>query len=296
MPLIGEFSALLTALLWSVGSYAFTHAAESIGSVQLNMNRLILAAVLLFLTIVIFNFNYQLSYNQVLDLSISGIIGLVIGDLFLFKAYSQIGARLTILLMSFAPVLSALMAFFFLSERISFIGITGMVITVMGILLVVSERNKSPEAKYKMTPIGFFNGFMAAAGQAGGLIFAKLAFQQGEINGFVATFVRILTSVIVFVPALIIIGRFTNPVTTYKHNGKALLTTFIGTVCGPFIGVTFSLIAVQYTKVGIAATLISTMPVIMLPISKFYFKDKLTWRSISGAFIAVTGIAILLLR
>jgi drug/metabolite transporter (DMT)-like permease len=260
------------------------------------MNRLILAAVLLFLTIVIFNFNYQLSYNQVLDLSISGIIGLLIGDLFLFKAYSQIGARLTILLMSFAPVLSALMAFFFLSERISFIGITGMVITVMGILLVVSERNKSPEAKYKMTPIGFFNGFMAAAGQAGGLIFAKLAFQQGEINGFVATFVRILTSVIVFVPALIIIGRFTNPVTTYKHNGKALLTTFIGTVCGPFIGVTFSLIAVQYTKVGIAATLISTMPVIMLPISKFYFKDKLTWISISGAFIAVTGIAILLLR
>jgi drug/metabolite transporter (DMT)-like permease len=296
MPFLGELSALITALLWSVGSYAFTHAVENIGSVQLNMNRLMLAAVLLFLTIVIFNFNYDLSYNQLLNLSISGIIGLVIGDLFLFKAYSQIGARLTILLMSFAPVLSALMAFFFLSERISFVGITGMVITVVGILLVVSERNKSPEAKYKMTPWGFFNGFMAAAGQAGGLIFAKLAFDRGEINGFVATFVRIFTSVIILLIVLVIVRQFKNPVKTYRHNGKALLTTFIGTVCGPFLGVTFSLIAVEYTKVGIAATLISTMPVIMLPISKYYFKDKLSWRSITGAFIAVVGIAILFLR
>jgi drug/metabolite transporter (DMT)-like permease len=198
--------------------------------------------------------------------------------------------------MSFAPVLSALMAFFFLSERISFVGITGMVITVVGILLVVSERNKSPEAKYKMTPWGFFNGFMAAAGQAGGLIFAKLAFDRGEINGFVATFVRIFTSVIILLIVLVIVRQFKNPVKTYRHNGKALLTTFIGTVCGPFLGVTFSLIAVEYTKVGIAATLISTMPVIMLPISKYYFKDKLSWRSITGAFIAVVGIAILFLR
>jgi len=296
MPLVGELSALLTALLWSVGSYAFTDAAEKIGSVQLNMNRLILAAILLFLTIIIFNFNYDLSSNQVLNLAISGIIGLVIGDLFLFKAYSQIGARLTILLMSFSPVLSALLAFFFLSERISFIGITGMVVTVMGILLVVSERNKSPETKDKMTPIGFFNGFMAAAGQAGGLIFAKLAFDQGEINGFVATFVRIFTSVIVFIPLLVLMRRFKSPIKTYRHNSKALLSTFMGTVCGPFIGVTFSLIAIKHTKVGIAATIIATMPVIMLPISRYYFKDKLSWRSISGAIIAVTGIAILFLR
>jgi len=296
MPLLGEFSALITALLWSVGSYAFTHAAENIGSVQLNMNRLILAAVLLFLTIVIFNFNYHISYNQVLNLSISGIIGLVIGDSFLFKAYRQIGARLTILIMSFAPVLSALMAFFFLSERISFIGISGMVITVMGIMLVVSEPNKSPGTKYKITPLGFFNGFMAAAGQAGGLIFAKLAFDRGEINGFVATFVRIFTAVVVFIPLLIIMRRFKSPIKTYAHNNKALITTFIGTVCGPFLGITFSLIAIEYTKVGIAATLIATMPVIMLPISRFYFKDSLSWRSITGAFIAVIGIAILFLR
>lgn len=198
--------------------------------------------------------------------------------------------------MSFAPGLSAIMGYFFLSERISFLGITGMIITLMGIILVVSERNKSPETKYKMTPIGFFNGFMGAAGQAGGLVFAKLAFDQGNINGFVATFIRIFSSVIIFLPVLLIFRKYNNPLKTYKNNIKAFGSTLGGTVFGPYLGITFSMIAITYTKVGIAATLMSTMPVIMLPLVKYIYKDKLGWRAIIGAFITVAGVAILFLR
>ena len=296
MPFLGEFSALLTAVLWSFTSIAFSHAAEKIGSIQLNMNRLLLAALFLLLTIIVFNISYHLSSNQVINLSISGIIGLVIGDSFLFKAYRQIGARLSILLMSFAPGLSAIMGYFLLSERISFLGVIGMIVTVMGIIIVVSERNNSPEAKYKMTSVGFFNGFMGAAGQAGGLIFAKLAFDQGDINGFVATFIRILSSIIIFLPALLIFRKYKNPFNTYKNNIKALGSTLGGTVFGPYLGITFSMVAVANTNVGIAATLMSTMPVIMLPLVKYIYKDKLSWRAIIGAFVTVAGVAILFIR
>jgi drug/metabolite transporter (DMT)-like permease len=296
MPFVGEISALLTAVLWSFTSIAFSHAAEKIGSIQLNMNRLLLASLFLFFTIIIFNISYHLSSNQVLNLSLSGIIGLVIGDSFLFKAYRQIGARLSILLMSFAPGLSAIMGYFFLSEKISLIGIIGMVVTLIGIFIVVSEKNKSPEAKYNMTPIGFFNGFMGAAGQAGGLIFAKLAFDQGDINGFVATFIRIIASVIIFLPVLLIFGKYKNPIKTYKNNFKALASTTGGTISGPYLGITFSMIAVAHTNVGIAATLMSTMPVLMLPLVKYFYKDKLGWKAIIGAFITVAGVAILFMR
>jgi drug/metabolite transporter (DMT)-like permease len=296
MPFLGEFSALLTAVLWSFTSIAFSHAAEKIGSIQLNMNRLLLAALFLLLTIIVFNISYHLSSNQVINLSISGIIGLVIGDSFLFKAYRQIGARLSILLMSFAPGLSAIMGYFLLSERISFLGVIGMIVTVMGIIIVVSERNNSPEAKYKMTAVGFFNGFMGAAGQAGGLIFAKLAFDQGDINGFVATFIRVFSSVIIFLPAVLIFRKYKNPFNMYKNNRKALISTLGGTVFGPYLGITFSMIAVANTNVGIAATLMSTMPVLMLPLVKYIYKDKLSWRAIIGAFITVAGVALLFLR
>ena len=296
MPFLGEFSALITAVLWSFTSIAFSHSAEKIGSVQLNMNRLLLAALFLFLTIIFLNISYQISPGQVLNLSISGIIGLVIGDSFLFKAYRQIGARLSILLMSFAPGLSTIMGYFFLSERISFLGVIGMIVTLFGVIIVVSERNKIPDTKYKMSPVGFFNGFMGAVGQAGGLVFAKLAFDQGDINGFVATFIRIISSVIIFLPVLLIFQKYNNPIKTYTKNIKALGSTVGGTIFGPYLGITFSMVAVSNTNVGIAATLMSTMPVLMLPLVKYFYKDKLGWRSIIGAFITVAGVAILFLR
>ena len=296
MPFLGEFSALLTAVLWSFTSIAFSHAAGKIGSIQLNMNRLLLASFFLLLTIIVFNFSYHLSSNQIINLSISGIIGLVIGDSFLFKAFRQIGARLSMLLMAFAPGLSAIMGYFFLAESISFLGVIGMIVTLLGIILVVSERNKSPETKYKMSAIGFFNGFMGAAGQAGGLIFAKLAFDQGDINGFVATFIRIISSVIIFLPALLIFRKYKNPINTYKKNSKALFSTLGGTVFGPYLGITFSMIAIANTNVGIAATLMSTMPVLMLPLVKYIYKDKLSWRAVIGAFVTVAGVALLFLR
>ena len=59
MPYVGELSALLTAFLWSGTSFAFSSAAVKIGSLQLNINRMLLAAVFLFLTIEIGNINYS---------------------------------------------------------------------------------------------------------------------------------------------------------------------------------------------------------------------------------------------
>ena len=85
MPYLGELSALLTALLWSGTSLAFSSAAVKIGPLQLNINRMILACVFLSATILIFNFDISISSNQIIYLSISGVIGLVFGDSFLLK-------------------------------------------------------------------------------------------------------------------------------------------------------------------------------------------------------------------
>jgi len=56
------------------------------------------------------------------------------------------------------------------------------------------------------------------------------------------------------------------------------------------------LIAVEHTKVGIAATLMSTMPIIMLPIARYVYKEKLNWQAVSGAVLAVAGVSILFLK
>ena len=132
MPYIGEISALVTACLWSVTSFLFAFAAEKVGSVQVNINRIILAAIILFLIIAVSGIDYSLSSEQVIYLIISGVVGLVLGDSFLFKSYQLIGARLGMILMSLVPAISAILAWVFLDEFITPLGILGMVVTISG--------------------------------------------------------------------------------------------------------------------------------------------------------------------
>ncbi|MBZ0198564.1 MAG: DMT family transporter [Ignavibacteriaceae bacterium] len=282
MPHIGELSALLTAVFWSITSFAFSSAAIKLGSLTLNINRMMLASILLALTIVVFRFDYILSANQIFNLVLSGIVGLVIGDTFLFKSFQYIGARIGMLMMALSPVMSGVLAYIFLGEDMSMWGILGMAITIGGVVLVISERKETETSEYRISKIGIFHGLMGALGQAGGLIFAKFAFEEGEVNKIVATFVRIISSVIILTILAVLMRRYKNPIKVYKENPKALTSTAIGTFFGPYLGITFSLIAIANTKVGIAATLMSTMPIIMLPMVRYYFKEKLSWRAIGG--------------
>ncbi|MBS3946328.1 MAG: DMT family transporter [Melioribacter sp.] len=296
MPLVGEFFALLTAILWSGTSIVFTEASVRVGSLYVNITRLLLAVIYLSVTIIVFNLSINLSVTQVFNLILSGFAGLVIGDTFLFKSFQHIGARLSMLVMALAPGISAILAFIFLDEVISFIGVMGMVITISGIAMVVLQRKEKPTSNYKVDNTGIVYALIGAIGQAVGLIFAKLAFNEGEINGFVAANVRITSSIIFLYPLFLFAKRIKNPFTVFKNNNKALVLTIIGSIIGPFLGITFSLISVSHAKVGIASTLMATVPIIMLPMVRYYYKENLSWISIVGAFIAVGGIAILFLR
>jgi drug/metabolite transporter (DMT)-like permease len=228
-------------------------------------------------------------------LAISGFIGLVFGDTFLFKAYQHVGARIGMLIMSLAPPISAFFAFLFLGENLSFMGLLGIAVTIAGIATVVLQREERPTSKYKISKIGIFYAFLGAVGQGVGLIFAKLAFNLGDINGFVATFYRISVAILIFYPIYVFSTKQVNPFDAYTNNKKALGFTFLGSIIGPYLGITFSMIAISYTKVGIASTIMASVPILMLPFAKYYYKEKLSWKSIFGAVLAVGGIALLFL-
>jgi drug/metabolite transporter (DMT)-like permease len=132
MPFFGEFFALLTAALWSVSSMVFTEATRKIGSVRVNITRLLLAPIYLIIVIWVSGASMLLSFSQILNLVLSGVIGLAIGDSFLFKAFQQIGARLSMLILSSAPGMAAVVAYFSLGEGLSALGIAGIVTTIAG--------------------------------------------------------------------------------------------------------------------------------------------------------------------
>ena len=295
MNYIGEISAIATAFCWSITSYAFTNVSRRIGALQVNIDRMALASIMLFIIISVFGISLTLTFNQISNLVISAVLGLVLGDSFLFKSFQLIGARLGIIIMASVPILSSILAFLFLDEIISFLGMFGMLLTIAGILIVVLEK-KSDENNISINKIGILYGFLGALGQATGLIFARYAFQAGDLNGFAASFIRLFSASLIILPLAAIFRKYKNPISIYLKDSYSMKVILIGTVFGPVLGITGSLIAIEYAKVGIASTLMATMPIIMLPISRFYFKEKLDWKAIIGAFVAVIGATIIFLR
>jgi drug/metabolite transporter (DMT)-like permease len=296
MPLLGEISALTAALLWSATSFIFTSAIIKLGALALNVVRLLLATFFLAITIIVFNIDYSLSFNQIFFLMLSGVIGLVIGDSFLFKSFSMVGPRISLLVYSLNPAIAALLAYIILFEVLSIWSILGMLITLTGIFIVILEKNVHSESRFKITQSGLFFALFGALGQAVGLIFSKVAYQECEINGLAATFVRLLGAVIVILPLTAVIKKINNPIKALLIDKKLFAMTIIGSLLGPYIGITLSFFAIIYTKIGIASTLMSTMPILMLPLTKIIYKEKLSLKSILGAFITVSGVAILFLK
>jgi drug/metabolite transporter (DMT)-like permease len=240
-------------------------------------------------------FDVALSFHQILFLALSGVVGLSFGDAFLFKSMEEIGARLSMLVMSSVPIFSAIVSFLMLGEGMRLWEITGMALTVAGICIVVLDQREGKQNRHQVSIRGVFHGILGASGQAVALILAKEAFNSGPVNGFVATMFRILASLVVLLPYAAMTKRLTAPVRSFRNDRRALVLMLCGSFVGPYLGITFSLIAISNTNVGIASTIMSTVPIIMLPMVHFSRRERLTWKAYAGAFLAVGGTAVLFL-
>ena len=296
MPYLGEIAGLTTAVCWSLTSIVFTIASRRIGALQVNLYRLPAAIFLLGLTYFLFWGNLNISGEVVFWLAASGVVGLAIGDTFLFQAMVIIGARLSMILMALAPPMAALLAYFFLGEIISPIGILGIAVTIAGVIWVVAERTPDPSGnKRRISLKGVLWGILAAFGQAAGLILAKKGLNS-DIHALLATLIRMLGAAAILWPLTLLTGKVKSPIRIFSKDRGAIKYMILGIIFGPYLGVTFSLVSVKYTQTGIAATLMSTMPVIMIPMVIAIEKEKVSSRAILGAAVAVAGIAILFLR
>jgi len=295
LDFIGEISALSAAILWSFSSFLFTLLSIRIGTLQLNLWRLVSALILIYITILIADIQINLSGMQYFLLFSSGIVGLVLGDTFLFASFKRIGPRTSMLIMSFNPAIAAVVAYFVLQEKISGWGIFGMLLTLTGIVFVIIQKN-DVNTGFKISVLGIVFAFLAAFGQGIGLILAKMAHAEGEINSLVATLIRIVSAIVILAPVLFFTNRFHNTARNIFKQPKVIGLIVLGSIIGPYLGITFSYLAIIYTEVGIASTLMSVVPVIMLPLSILIYKEKITMAAVFGTFIAVAGVVILFLK
>jgi drug/metabolite transporter (DMT)-like permease len=229
-------------------------------------------------------------------LGTSGIVGLALGDFFLFQAYSFIGPRLTMLMMSLGPILVTLMAWLFYGEVLGWISLLGITLTVGGVAWVVQERGTSTRVNGNLAghKRGILYGLGATVAQAVGVILAKEGLKSG-IPPISANVIR-MTSAMIALWALTLLRQQTRQ--TFAQVGKqprAVLLIFCGAIFGPFLGVSLSLYSLQRADAGVASTLSSLAPIFLMPVSYIVFKERYSWTVILGTIMALAGVTLLFL-
>lgn len=291
---LGEIAALTTAICWTITAVCFESAGKKVGSLAVNFIRLIIAFVLLGI-FTFFTRGMLLPFDATgtawLWLLISGMIGFVIGDLFLFQAYVEIGSRISLLIMSSVPPITAITGYFLMGEKITLLSSIGMLITILGIAIVILSRSSS-DKKIKLShPVkGLAYAFIGALGQAFGLVFSK--FGMGTYNPFAATQIRVIAAIIGFA-IVITASRSWGKLNEAIKDHSAMKFISLGSFFGPFLGVSFSLMAVQYTTTGIVSTITSISPILIIPASIMIFKEKVLPKEILGALISIIGVTLL---
>lgn len=296
---IGGLAALGTSILWAAGSTFFTFASRELGSVTVNRVRLLLATIFLAITHLAINgalIPVNVEPETWFWFVLSGVIGLVLGDAFLFQAFVWIGPRLSMLLMSLAPVISVIFSWIFLAERLTLLQVLGIGITVLGISTVILDRGKPNQAngqnRYYLK--GLLFGLGGAVGQALGLITSKVGLNAG-VSPLSGNLIRIFSAAVIMWVIALLMNQAKVTIDSVWQSGRARSFLLMGTLAGPFLGVWLSLVAIQHTPVAVATTLMSLAPIILLPVGKIVFKESIGWRAIVGTAVAVSGVAMLFL-
>lgn len=296
---LGELAALTTSLCWSATASFFTVASRQIGSVAVNRTRLALAVVLLSLT------HWAVRGSLVplaaeperwFWLGSSGVVGLVMGDAFLFQAFVWVGPRIGMLMMSLAPIIAALLALVFLGEKLVPLQWLAITITLAGVATVVLDRRRPATVPGERPNFvrGIAFGFGAAAGQAIGLILAKRGL-EGNFDALSGNLIRMIAAAGVIWITAVLMRRAGDTLIRVRAGKRVLLPIIGGAVTGPYIGVWLSLIAIQRTEIGIASTLMALPPVFLLPIGRIAFKESIGFQAILGTLVAISGVAMLFL-
>lgn len=298
----GELAALLAAFLWAAASTVYARLGQRIPPLELNLLKGVVAIAFLILTLLIQGEWLPLNGVAIAFLLISGIFGIGIGDTALFAAYNKLGARRALLLKTLTSPLVALLALILLQERLSAADWCGILLTLVGIGWVISERVSGTVDSNKHLLQGIGWAILSTGGDATGAILSRAALTQSNITPMWSTLLRLSAGVLVLLLWLLVKsrGKTNNLSTTFtpldkggrggspKLLGMIAIAAFFST----YLGIFLQQISLKFTAAGIAQTLGATSPLFVLPFA-IWMGDKVSLRAFLGVLIALAGVWLL---
>ncbi len=282
MKYLGELISLGVAFSWTIAALASEIGSKRLGVFVMNVWRMALA--LLFSMLLMWltlgqPYPVYAGHETWMWLLLSGVVGYFFGDWCLFNSYLTIGSRFGQLFMTLAPMFAALSAWVMLGQTLSWKALLAMAVTLTGIAISILGRSSGHKVSLQLPTKGILYGIGAGMGQGIGLVLSKIGLDHYTSD----------------VPAQVLPA-----VVDYLPFGSNLIRCVAGLACfavfsGPFIGVGFSLMAVQYTAAGIASTIMAMTPILILLPSRWLFHQPITAKGVVGAVISCIGVSLFFL-
>lgn len=308
---LGEIISIIVTLLWTVTALAADGASRRIGSLSVNILRMILSIFFLGILLWVSTGSPLPLYadrSTWLWLSLSGLVGYVFGDFCLFNCYVAVGSRIGQLFMTIAPIVAAVTGWLFLGETMSAKVVMAMFVTLSGIAIcILTRRDGSQKLRLSIPLKGVLLGIGAGIGQGVGLVISKIGMihydacipaegvvEFNNVLPFASTFIRAVTGAAGFILLALLQGAGPK-LRQGIRDGKAMSMVLLTTVLGPVLGVSLSLMAVRYTSTGIASTIMALVPVVIILPHALIYKQKVTAREIVGTMVSLSGVALFFL-
>ena len=307
---LGEIISLVVAVSWTVTALFADKASHRLGSMTANVLRLTMAivflGVLLWVTVG-HPYPVYASGQAWWWLALSALVGYVFGDWCLFNCYLSIGARFGQLFMTLAPPMAAIAGWAILGETLSWKSMLAMAVTLSGIAISILSRGDGHRVHLTLPFKGVLLGLGAGLGQGVGLVLSKVGMQyyadaipadaprlMADMLPFASTMIRAVVGAAGFL-GLMALQRDLPRLRTAVRDKVGMRYALIMTLFGPVLGVSLSLMAVQYTNAGIASTLMALTPVFILFPYAFIYKQRIKLREILGVAVSMTGVALFFL-
>ena len=294
---IGEVAALTSALLWSVSSLFWRHVKLSAGAMNLSKNVLGLVLMLLHLgvlTVVTHQAAFTASASSIGLLIVSGLVGVAIGDTLFLRSLQILGPRISLMMATTSPIFSVVLGWVFLREQLLIIVIVGILLTVAGLIIVLTDRaaaKEAPNVYPGKVAVGVWCGIAGAFCQSVGGVLSRVG--STDCSGLEAAIYRVAVGMVVLIIFYTWRGKLKTVVrSVFQFDMLRLLLP--ATMLGTWMGIWLCQVAYKNSDVAIAQTLLSTCPLFAVPVIWIWDGQRLTARGFIGTLIAVSGVALVI--
>ncbi|MDL2210782.1 DMT family transporter [Desulfovibrio sp. OttesenSCG-928-O18] len=296
---IGEIAGLLTALGWAGSCQVHTMASRILGGLGMTVARqpLLLSAIL----IVVFATGTDITTpaSSLLFLIGSGFLAMVLTDPLLYSASVMVGPRIALLVQSLSACLTAIFGYVLMGEALNLMGWLGILTASCGVAFVLMEGGLQVG-----TGIGGLSrgqlikgvswAFLSAVSMAGSFLLLKQGMREG-MQPMWAAFVRMGSGGLILWSIMLLRGQLFGMLRRAWTSWSIMRLLLFGCAVST-IGNCLVPVAMKYTQAGIAATLVSLQPIMIIIITSVMDRKLPTLRAVIGTVIAFSGTAMIFLR